>query len=237
MTETCVYLDVSDAPQVRTVNSAMNGFDGKVKGRKRAQVVQKVKCLLGDRTIVLVGLMGCGKSSVGRRLAGVLGLNFVDADDEIERAAGQTIPEVFTQYGEEHFRDREARIIARILEGGPQVLATGGGAYMRPETRDLIHQRGLSIWLKAELPVLMNRVKRRTDRPLLQTSDPEDTMRQLMKVRYPVYAEADLTVQSRDVPHDTMVGDIIAALEKVLSKVQEDTSDTGVQRGPGRQAW
>ena len=199
----------------------MTGFGKKVKGRRSLQAAE-VKSRLEKRTIVLVGLMGCGKSSVGRRLASALELKFVDADDEIELAAGQTIPEVFAHYGEDHFRDRENRIIARILESGPQVLATGGGAFMRADTRERIAACGLSVWLKAGLPVLMSRVKRRTDRPLLQTADPEETMRQLMLARYPVYAEADITVHSRDVPHDAMVDDILLALQKKL--VAEDVS-------------
>jgi shikimate kinase len=209
----------------------MNGFGGKVKARRLAQAGERVKMLVGDRSIVLVGLMGCGKSSVGRRLAQAIGIQFVDADDEIELAAGQTIPEVFAQYGEDHFRDREARIISRILESGPQVLATGGGAYMRAETRERIRKRGISIWLKAELPVLMNRVMKRTDRPLLHTPDPEKTMRELMKIRYPVYAEADITVHSRDVPHDAMVAEILSELAEFLGGAQ-DPDDAAQNRLP-----
>ncbi|MFY0612517.1 MAG: shikimate kinase [Hyphomicrobiaceae bacterium] len=168
---------------------------------------------LGDRSIVLVGLMGCGKSSVGRRLAVKLGLPFVDADTEIEQAAGKTIPEIFTDYGEEHFRDREHLVIARLLRGGPQVLATGGGAYMRTDTREAIGEAGIAVWLRAELDVLMRRVMRRDDRPMLKSADPEATMRQLMDVRYPIYAKADLTVESRDVTHDVVVNEIVAALK------------------------
>jgi shikimate kinase len=194
----------------------MTGFGGKGKARRLPRLASEIKSRLGRQSIVLVGLMGCGKSSVGRRLASALEIKFVDADDEIELAAGQSIPEVFSRYGEEHFRDRESRIISRILEHGPQVLATGGGAFMRAETRERIRACGISVWLKAELPVLMSRVRRRTDRPLLQTSDPEETMRQLMRVRHPVYAKADITVHSRDAPHDAMVGDIMRAVHKKL---------------------
>lgn len=212
----------------------MTGFGGKGKARRLPRLASEIKSRLGTQSIVLVGLMGCGKSSVGRRLASALDLKFVDADDEIELAAGQSIPEVFSRYGEEHFRDRESRIISRLLEHGPQVLATGGGAFMRADTRERIEACGISVWLKAELPVLMNRVRRRTDRPLLQTADPEETMRQLMRVRHPVYARADITVQSRDAPHDSMVGEIMRSVHNKL--VAEGASvraegDDGVQGG------
>lgn len=156
--------------------------------------------------------MGCGKSSVGRRLGDALELKFVDADHEIETAAGQTIPEIFETYGEQHFRDGERRVIARLLQGGPQVLATGGGAFMNELTRANIKRAGVSIWLKAELAVLMKRVMRRDNRPLLKTADPEARMRDLMAVRYPIYAEADVTVESREVPHEEVVCHIVTTL-------------------------
>lgn len=175
--------------------------------------------LLGERSIVLVGLMGCGKSSVGRRLASRLGLGFVDADEEIERVAAKTIVEIFTDHGEAYFRDGERRVIARLLASGPQVLATGGGAFINPETRAKIRERGVSVWLRADLPVLMRRVSKRDTRPLLKSGDPEATMRDLMKKRYPVYAEADVTIESRDVPHDVIVNEIIAALKAKLAPV------------------
>ncbi|MGI9478857.1 MAG: shikimate kinase [Hyphomicrobiaceae bacterium] len=178
------------------------------------QTAAKLVERLGQRSIVLVGLMGCGKSSVGRRLAVKLGLPFVDADTEIELAAGKTIPEIFTDYGEEHFRDREHLVIARLLRGGPQVLATGGGAYMRADTRLAIAKAGIAVWLRAELDVLMRRVMRRDDRPMLKNADPEATMRQLMDVRYPIYAEADLTIESRDVTHEVVVNEIVTALKR-----------------------
>ncbi len=154
-----------------------------------------IGCRLGRRSIVLVGLMGAGKSTVGRRLAQGLGLPFRDADHEIEAAAGMTIPEIFSIHGETHFRDGERRVIARLLQEGPLVLATGGGAFMNDETRLRISQAGISIWLKADLDVLMRRVRKRSTRPLLQNADPEGTMRRLMEVRYPIYATADLTVE------------------------------------------
>ena len=183
-----------------------------------------IGCRLGRRSIVLVGLMGAGKSTVGRRLAQGLGLPFRDADHEIEAAAGMTIPEIFSIHGETHFRNGERRVIARLLQEGPLVLATGGGAFMNDETRLRISQAGISIWLKADLDVLMRRVRKRSTRPLLQNADPEGTMRRLMEVRYPVYATADLTVESQDGPHDRVVADIRSALETWF-----DTQETAVR--------
>jgi shikimate kinase len=172
---------------------------------------------LGARSVVLVGMMGSGKSSIGRRLAARLGVPFVDADAEIEaRAGGMTIAEIFERHGEPYFRAGEARVIARLLEQGPQVLATGGGAFMNQDTRAVIRLKGVSIWLKAELDVLMKRIKRRGDRPLLKTDDPAATLTALMEQRYPIYAEADLTVPSRDVPHEAIVEEIVAALRERL---------------------
>lgn len=176
-----------------------------------------LRAALDGRSLVLVGLMGCGKSSVGKRLAARLGLPFVDADDEIVRAAGQTINEIFAQHGEAYFRDGERKVISRLLSSGPQVLATGGGAFMNPETRAAIGKSGISIWLRAELPVLMRRVLKRDTRPLLKTGDPEAVMRSLMEARYPVYAEADLVVESREVAHDVIVSEIIEALRGRLA--------------------
>jgi shikimate kinase len=190
----------------------MAGIDPKTQGPEPEHDVVGLLERLGDRSIVLVGLMGCGKSSVGRRLAARLGLPFVDADTEIEAAAGKTIPEIFEDYGEAHFRDREHLVIKRLLAGGPQVLATGGGAYMRADTRKAIREAGISIWLKAELDVLIRRVMRRDDRPLLKTADPEQRMRELMAARYPIYGEADVTIESRDVSHEVVVKDILCAL-------------------------
>ena len=174
---------------------------------------------LGRRSIVLIGMMGVGKSSVGRRLSARLAIPFVDADTEIEKAAGMSIADIFSQHGEEYFRSGEARVIARLLEGGPQVLATGGGAFMNSKTRDAIRAKGVSVWLKAELDVLMRRInKRRNDRPLLQTADPGETLRALLVEREPVYAQADLTVQSREVAHDAIVADIMTALASWLKE-------------------
>ena len=165
---------------------------------------------LGSRSVVLVGMMGAGKSSVGRRLAARLGLPFVDADNEIEDAAGMTIAEIFAEHGEPYFRAGEARVIARLLDGGPQVLATGGGAVMNQQTRDLIHIKGISVWLKADVEVLLRRTRRRTDRPLAER------IKELLPQREPVYAQSDLVVQSRDDPHDTIVDEVIEGLAKHL---------------------
>ncbi len=178
--------------------------------------VKRLREALGGRTIVLVGLMGAGKSTIGKRLATRLNLPFVDADTEIEKAADLTIPEIFARHGEAYFRAGEVRVVARILESGPQILATGGGAYMNPETRARIAERGISVWLKADLDVLMKRVRRRTDRPLLKTDDPEAVLRRLMDERYPVYAEAALTVMSREAAHDEIVDDVLRALSTLL---------------------
>ncbi len=167
---------------------------------------------LGRRSAVLVGMMGAGKSSIGRRVALRLGIPFVDADAEIEKAAGMTIPDIFAMHGEPDFRAGEARVIARLLESGPQVLATGGGAFMNADTRAVIGAKGVSVWLKAEFDVLMRRIKRRHDRPLLKTDDPGATLRALMDERYPVYALADVTVQSREVPHEKIVDEIVSGL-------------------------
>jgi len=172
---------------------------------------------LGARSVVLVGMMGAGKSSIGRRLAGRLGVAFADADNEIEVAAGMTIPDIFSTYGEPNFRAGETRVIARLLDGGPQVLATGGGAFMNPDTRAAIGAHGVSVWLKAELDVLMRRIKRRQDRPLMKTEDPGETLRALMAERYPVYAQADITIQSREVPHEKIVDEIACALADHLA--------------------
>jgi shikimate kinase len=177
-----------------------------------------ILALLGSRSIVLVGMMGVGKSSIGRRLATRLGVPFVDADSEIEKAAGMSIADIFAGHGEADFRSGEARVIARLLDGGPQVLATGGGAVMNADTRAAIKAKGVSIWLSAEFDVLMRRInKRKNDRPLLQTADPAATLRELLVAREPVYAQADLTVQSREVPHDAIVVEIMTALAAFLN--------------------
>jgi shikimate kinase len=178
---------------------------------------QRLREALGSRSLVLIGMMGAGKSTIGRRLATRLSLGFIDADHEIERAAGMTIPEIFATQGETQFRDGERRVMARLLAQGPQVLATGGGAYMNAETRARIADAGISIWLKADFDVLMRRVRKRPGRPLLHTPDPEGTLRRLIAERYPVYAQADITITSRDGPHETIVNEIVAAVRKLLA--------------------
>ena len=190
------------------------------------QPVAQLGPALGRRSIVLVGIMGAGKSSVGRRLAARLGMPFVDADTEIEKAADMTIAEIFARHGEPYFRAGETRVIARILDGGPQVLATGGGAFMNLETRAAIRAKGISIWLRASLEVLSRRVKRRNDRPLLKSADPIETLKRLMDERYPVYAEADITVDSRDVPHEAIVEEVIDTLRAYLQSHPEQRPPT-----------
>jgi len=167
---------------------------------------------LGQRSIVLVGMMGAGKSSIGRRLAARIAIPFVDADAEIEEAADMSIADIFAVYGEPYFRAGEARVIARLLDHGPQVLATGGGAFMNEQTRATIGNNGISVWLKADIDVLTKRLRRRNDRPLLKTDDPVATLAKLLVVRDPIYAEADVTVISRDVTHDVIVDEIVAAV-------------------------
>lgn len=176
----------------------------------------EILAALGARLVVLVGMMGAGKSTVGRRLAARLHLPFIDADGEIEAAAGMSIPEIFEAHGEGHFRDGEARVIARLLEGGPAVLATGGGSFMREETRRRIRDKAVSIWLKADADIIMRRVRRRADRPLLKTTDPEATVTRLIGEREPIYQFAALTIASRDVPHDKIVDECVAALHGYL---------------------
>jgi shikimate kinase len=184
-----------------------------------------VAAWLGARAIVLVGMMGAGKSSVGRRLAQLVDLPFVDADTEIEAAARMTIPEMFQAHGEAYFRAGETRVIARLLENGPQVLATGGGAWMNPETRARIAAAGVSVWLKADVDVLLKRVRKRGARPLLG-SDPEAALRVLIAERYPVYALADVTVTSREAPHDVVIADVIAALRGHLAGALAPAKET-----------
>ena len=180
--------------------------------RSIAKEVETVKQLLDGRSIVLVGLMGAGKSTIGRRLAQKLDLAFVDADAEIEQAAGKSVQDIFRDHGEVSFREGERRVIARLLESGPQVLATGGGAFMTEETRNNISRRGIAVWLKADIALLMKRVRRRDNRPLLKADNPEEVMQTLIEQRYPVYSQADIIVESRDVPHSSIVSDVIRAL-------------------------
>jgi shikimate kinase len=179
---------------------------------------EAVVTALGSRSIVLVGMMGAGKSSIGRRLAARLGIPFIDADAEIESAAGMTIPEIFDKHGEPYFRAGEARVIARLLDNGPQVLATGGGSLMDAQTRALIGEKGVSIWLKADIDVLLKRTKRRNDRPLAEK------IKDLLPIREPLYAQADIVVQSRDEPHENIVDEIMTQLPRRLGVGVEKSS-------------
>lgn len=181
-----------------------------------------------DRSIVLVGLMGAGKTSVGRRLAAKLGLPFVDADQEIEAAAGCTVQEIFDRFGEAGFRDGERRVIARLLRQPPHVLSTGGGAFMDPGTRALIRQYALSVWLKADLDILVARTARRDHRPLLKSGNPREILSRLIAVRHPVYAEADLTVISDSRPPDETANRVVEAVAAHLA-----AGATSHPAGPG----
>jgi shikimate kinase len=175
---------------------------------------RRIRSALGPRSIVLVGMPGCGKSAIGRRVAPRLDLPFVDVDEEIERAAGKAIKEIFADHGEPYFRDGERRVIARLLGSGPQVMATGGGALLAEETRANIRRSGFSIWVKADVPLLVRRVMKRSNRPLFEGRNPETVMKQLMEARHPLYAMADMVVESRDVPHEIIVGEVIEALAR-----------------------
>lgn len=189
--------------------------------------------ILGDnppkllKTVALVGLMGAGKSTVGRRMAASLGVDFVDADDEIVIAAGRSIKDIFQERGEEEFRAGERRVIARLLEQKPQILATGGGAFMNPLTRIILREKAITVWLRADIDTLMHRVSRRNERPLLQTENPRQTMIDLMHSRYPVYEQADLIVDSVDGPHSITVNNVIAALKNYgeVFEQQEDNNE------------
>jgi shikimate kinase len=183
-----------------------------------------LRARLGARSIVLVGMPGSGKTSIGRRLAQQLGLEFVDADHEIEVSASMSIADIFSKYGEPYFRAGEARVIARLLDKGSQIIATGGGAFVNPETRTLVRARALSVWLKADVDLLLRRVKRKNDRPLLHVADPEAVLQRLLAEREAVYAEADITVTSLDVPHDAVVEALLKALAQHLAA--EDASAT-----------
>lgn len=171
---------------------------------------------LGTRSIVFVGLMGAGKSAVGRRLAKRLDLPFRDADAEIAQAAGMTVPEIFETYGEEHFRDRERAVILRLLGEGPQILSTGGGAFMNDVIRDAIGEHGISIWLNADLDTLLERCLRKGGRPLLENDDPRGTLKALLDARHSVYALADMKVESEQTSVDATADSVLAALTKYV---------------------
>ncbi|MFD2647527.1 shikimate kinase [Devosia albogilva] len=184
----------------------------------RQHRAQELVRLLAGRPLVLVGMMGAGKTTVGRRVAGRLERTFRDSDEEIEKAAQMTIPEIFDQRGEPEFRAGETRVIARLLKEGDLVLATGGGAFVNADTRALVKSEAVSVWLKADAGILFERVSRRANRPLLKTPNPRATLERLIAERYPIYAEADVTVLSRDVPQDTVAADVIAATLRHLKQ-------------------
>lgn len=173
---------------------------------------------LGDRSIVFVGLMGAGKTAIGRKVASELGIPFIDSDHEIESVSRTTIPDLFALYGEPEFRSLEQRVIGRLLEAGPQVLSTGGGAFMNAQTRETIAQRGISVWLKADLDVLMERVAKKQNRPLLKNADPRAVMQKLIDERHPVYALADVAVPTRDAAKEVIAHEVLGAIAKRLSE-------------------
>lgn len=176
---------------------------------------------LRRRTIALVGLMGVGKSSVGRRLASALDMPFRDADAEVEAAAGRSISDIFSELGEPAFREGERRVVSRLLDQPPHVLATGGGAFMNPETRELIKSKAVSVWLKTDLATLARRVSRKNTRPLLAGKDPVDVLKAQAAARYPIYAEADVVVETGDAPHHHTVDQVIRALSAFLGEPAE----------------
>lgn len=191
---------------------------------RQAELAYAIRQGLGPRSIVLIGLMGAGKTSIGKRLAAFLDMPFSDADQEIEKAAGKSINEIFADNGESYFRDGERRVIARLLASTPKVLATGGGAFMNAETRARIAEQGVSVWLRADLDTLMSRVSRRDNRPLLKAANPRAVMERLIGDRYPVYAMADIAIESRDVAHELIVEDIVRAVlacEKLAPPLSE----------------
>ena len=182
--------------------------DGASRDHRREMLQQ----LIGDRPIVLIGMMGAGKTTVGRRLAARLGRHFVDSDEEVEKAAGMSIEDIFAAHGEADFRAGEVKVIARLLKESGMVLGTGGGAFMNAETRALIKQSAISVWIKADFDLLFQRVSRRSNRPLLKTANPRETLQKLIDARYPTYAEADITITSRDVPQDQVASEVIDAI-------------------------
>lgn len=192
----------------------MNRPDAASRQARAEQLAER----LAGRPLVLVGMMGAGKTTVGRRIAARLGRHFLDSDEEIERAAQMSVPEIFEQRGEAEFRAGETRVIARVLKEPGVVLATGGGAFVNEETRALVKAGAISVWLKAEVDILFERVSRRSNRPLLKTANPRATLEKLIADRYPLYAEADITVSSRDVPQDVVAGDVIDAVLDFLKR-------------------
>ena len=187
----------------------------------------EARACLGKRAIVFVGLMGAGKSVIGKMSAAAMQIPFVDSDHEIEKVSRMSIADLFSNYGEDEFRALEARVIKRLLRGGPMVLSTGGGAFMQETIRANIKRRGLSLWLKADLDVLWDRVKRRSHRPLLKTKDPKGTLSGLLESRYPIYEQADLIIQSRDAPKETIVAEVIDAIIAAGTVTAADNKGAG----------
>ncbi len=210
---------MTEVPEIDSAADAPENVDGPGEALVLAQtgslsetLGRKARAVLGKRNLVFVGLMGAGKSSIGRLTATVLGIPFVDTDHEIERVSRMSITELFAAYGEAEFRALEARVIKRLLRSGPRVISTGGGAFINEQSRKHIRKQGISVWLNAELDVLWERVNKRDSRPLLKTDNPKQTLENLMHARYPVYELADLTVMSRDVKKEMMVEDVLNAL-------------------------
>lgn len=201
------------------------GLKHRAAQRRSARQRELLITKLGTRSIVMVGLMGAGKTAIGRLLAKRLKLPFVDADHEIEAAAGMSVRDIFAEHGEAEFRDGERKVIARLLDNGPQVLATGGGAVMNEVTRKAIAEKGVTLWLKANLDILMERVSRRSTRPLLQTADPRAVMQKLLDERYPVYALSDVHVTSRDVTKQVIVDEAVEALCNYLCEKEGEPRD------------
>ncbi len=183
-----------------------------------ATLGEQARAKLGRRNIVFVGLMGAGKSAVGRMVAQQLRVPFIDTDVEIERVSRMTISELFATYGEEEFRALETRVIKRLLRGGPKVVSTGGGAFINDNTRAHIRRGGISLWMKADLDVLWERVNKRDHRPLLKTENPKATLAALMEKRYPIYAEADVTIESRDVRKEIIATEVLTAIAGLKTK-------------------
>ncbi|WP_208437118.1 shikimate kinase [Bartonella taylorii] len=189
------------------------------------QIKNQLLSTLDKRALVLVGLMGAGKSVIGKRVATILHLPFYDSDQEIEKAANMTITELFETYGEPEFRALEQRVILNLIKKKPLVLATGGGAYINQDIRKAIHQNGISIWLKVDLDILMKRVSRRPTRPLLQTANPRETMKKLMEQRYPIYAKANLTINSHKESRHTVAKNVIRSVQHYLSTEENDRNN------------
>ena len=182
---------------------------------------------LGSRSVVFVGLMGAGKTAIGRKVGAMLGLPFTDSDHEIESVSRMTIPDLFERYGETEFRSLEQRVIVRVLESGPQILSTGGGAFMNAQTREAISAHGLSVWLKAEVDILLDRVSKKQNRPLLKNADPRAVLEKLMAERYPVYALADVTVPTRDERKEVIASEVIEAISRHLDSHPERPKTVG----------